>query len=82
MLRTRKDEIIARVLTLASIMQAEPGGRQASEWNALLAQRWCSVCEMTTRRDLESLVACSVAEVIETNGVRLYKWHQWPMPLN
>ena len=73
---------ISRVLALAAIMQAERHGLQAAEWNKLLAERWCEVSEMTTRRDLCELVDATVVSVERHGGVNLYRWLQWPMPLN
>lgn len=79
---TRKDEIVSRMLALASIMEAESIARQASEWNEILAQRWCRVSLRTTMRDLAGLAKCDVVEVESIGGVNLYRWLQWPMPLD
>ncbi|MCA9174276.1 MAG: hypothetical protein KDB14_07290 [Planctomycetales bacterium] len=37
---------------------------------------------MTTRRDLCELVDATVVSVERHGGVNLYRWLQWPMPLN
>ena len=78
---TRKDEILARVMALASIMLAEGVALETGEWNALLADRWCKVSYWTTRRDLEALTLLGIATSLRSNGVRLYRWRQWPVPL-